>query len=196
MGANEYNDLKSRYGDGGKNRYWRMFQKIINQKDNDFSPEGMKKYWDENSLDNYLNAQKIIAEIEKYLNCDVKNILEKEYGKNWLRRGLPKKIFLEISERANDKNYDADDSEEEVDPWNCLYIINYKDIVTSQWKLFEELYTWPGKENNNKKEKIAWFDQLNKIRNKCSHNHVASSSDIDFLEELKKWLIKNKEVNF
>lgn len=191
MSNDEYINLKSRYGDGGKTRFWRTFQLAIHKKDNDFNPEGMKKYWDDNSLKNYLNAQEIIAEIEGYLKNNIKSILEEEYGKNWIKKGVLKKVYIEINNLASQKNYEADDGEE-VEPWDCLNLINYKEILWDQWRLFESDYTWPGKENENKKEKISWFNQLNDIRNKCAHNHVASSADIEFLNELKNWLIIKK----
>lgn len=191
MSEQDYKDLKSRYGDGGKTRYWRTFQKFINLKESEFNPEGMKKYWDENNRENYRIAETIIADLENHFKDDIKKTLEKEYGvKQWMKKGVPRKIYIEINEMATQKNYDIENIEDEVEPWDCMYLINYKEIVSQNWRLFEVDYTWPGNENKNKKEKIKWFNQLNEIRNKCAHNHVASSADLEFLRELKEWKMK------
>lgn len=191
MSEQDYKNLKSRYGDGGKTRYWRLFQKFINDNDKDFNPEGMKSYWDENNRDNYRKAQSIIADIEGYFKNDIRNTLEKAYGtKKWMKQGIPKKLFMDLNDRANQKNYDIENIDDEVEPWDCMYLINYKEILEYNWGLFELNYTWPGNENKRKSEKIKWFFQLNEIRNKCAHKYVASNADLEFLKELKDWKLK------
>ena len=112
-----------------------------------------------------------------------------------LKKAIPKEVYDSVTQRASDKNYEAKTKMEEVEPWDCLNIIDYRKIAVygSNWsKVFEKNYTKSGEEklSGGKDKKTAWMQKLERIRNENFHSYSVKEDEFEFLSELNKWLLE------
>jgi len=189
-------ELKRRYGSGGPIRYWRSLQLAVHEEYADFEPLGMKQWWAEQAQTHNDASREIVRRVEEFMNDDFKDRLEGEYGTNWFKEGVPRKVYSEAIKRAADKSFDRD---ENIEPWSALNLINYRDIACKddpQWtKLFKERYTIPGAPNRGGRDAhTKWMIRLNDIRNDLSHitHYSVSEDDFEFLELLDAWLLQDQ----
>ncbi len=132
------------------------------------------------------------------MNRDFRERLEEVFGPKWFTNGVPPKIGDKAVVDALTKNREIINEEDEVEPWDCLMIIAYREIATKNWQnIFEKHYTRPGEEkiSGGKEEKTKWMVQLERIRNKAMHQHNVSEEELSFLESLNDWLIKKELRN-
>lgn len=193
-------ELRKSYGTGGRTRYWRTLQKAIHLSRNDFNPEGLLKYWKDEDKKFNEESFKMIRDIETFMKQDFKERLELVHHNQWFKLGLPKSVYDEAIKRAADKNYEAKTKSEEVEPWDCLNIIDYRKIATygKNWsEIFERPYTKPGEEkiSGGKEAKTGWMQKLERIRNENFHSYSVKEEEYDFLCELHEWLIQKKTEN-
>jgi DNA sulfur modification protein DndB len=188
-------ELRKSYGTGGRGKYWRLLQKAINNVRSDFNPEGMAKYWKDEAKAYNEESFKMIRDLETYMKDDFQERLQKIHGVNWFKSGLPKNVYDGANQRASDKNYEAKTKAEEVEPWDCLNIIDYRKIATygRNWsEIFEKNYTKPGQEKlrGGKDAKTAWMQKLERIRNQNVHSYSVKEDEYGFLCDLHEWLIQ------
>lgn len=193
-------ELRKSYGTGGRARYWRTLQKAIHQIRPDFYPKGMDKYWNDEAKAFNEESFKMIRDLETYMKKDFNRKLKESYGENWFKSGLPKSVYDESNKRATDKNYEATSKSEEVEPWDCLNIIDYRKIATygRNWSdIFEKLYTKPGEEkiSGGKDAKTGWMQKLERIRNQNFHSYSVKEDEYEFLSELYEWIIEKRVEN-
>lgn len=174
-----------------------MLQKAINASRSNFIPAGMEKYWKDEAKAYNEESFKMIRDIETYMKEDFKKRLEVQYGDNWFKSGVPKTVYDEAIKRAADKNYEAKTKAEEVEPWDCLNMIDYRKIAAygKNWsEIFEQHYTKPGEEKlrGGKDAKTGWMQKLERIRNQNFHSYSVKVEEYDFLCELNEWLIEQK----
>jgi len=187
-------ELRGKYGGGGKTRYWRTMQKAISEKRTDFSSDELEKYWKDNAKIYNEESFKMIRDIETHMKKDFQIRLRKKFGEEWLKSGIPKKVFKDASELAFDKNYDRAEGQPDVEPWDCLHLIDYKEIATygKNWiDLFEKSYTRPEENSPNigKEKKTDWMVKLNTIRNNNDHDYSITEDDYNYLKKIWEWLI-------
>ena len=193
-------ELRKSYGTGGRTRYWRTIQRAINRARLEFDPDGMSIYWNDEAKKYNEESYKMIRDLETYLKQDFKKRLHEHHGGNWFKLGLPKIVYDDLIKRAADKNYEAKSKSEEVEPWDCLNIIDYRKIATygRNWsELFEKSYTKPGQEriSGGKEAKTAWMQKLERIRNENFHSYSVKEDEYEFLCELYEWLIQKVVEN-
>lgn len=189
----EKKDIKTNYGGGGKIKYWRTLQKEINARCENFCPEGMVKYWEDNDMRYNDVSFNMIRDLELYIKGDCKKKLQREFGETWFKDGVPKKVYQEANSLAIEKNYDKK-AGEEVSVWDCLNFIHYREIVLKNWQtIFEKDYTLPEdkKRSGNKTEKTKWMEKLSRIRNEKFHVYSVTQEEFQFLEKIQKWLLPN-----
>jgi len=131
---------------------------------------------------------------------DIGDKLKAAYGGNWFKSGVPKVVWDDSNKLANDKNYKAETKEDEVDPWDCLNIIDYRKIAVwgRNWsEIFERYYTKPGEEQlrGGKDTKTSWLQKLERIRNENFHTYSVKEEEYDFLCQLNEWLIESRVRN-
>lgn len=195
--AAEYRRL---YGSGGGTRYWRRLQVAIRDVRSEFNPPGLDEYLANEAKAFNLESFEMIRELELHLNKDVRRKLEDEYGAKWLKTGVPRKVQEAAVVLAAQKNMDLED-EDEVTSWDCLHLIDYYTIMTQNYDLwqrvFEKRYTKPGSENDKGgwKARIAWLQELNRIRNENAHSYSIKEDEYEFLVTLTTWLIKGQSDN-
>lgn len=193
-------ELRKSYGTGGRTRYWRILQRSINKALPDFNPKGLAKYWNDEAKAFNEDSFKMIRDIETFMKADFKQKLEKSFGRNWFKQALPKAVYDEAMARAADKNYNAETSADEVEPWDCLNMIDYRKIGTNgrNWiEIFEKDYTKPGEEkiSGGKEAKTSWMHKLERIRNQNFHSYSVKEDEYEFLCELYEWLIEKRVEN-
>jgi DNA sulfur modification protein DndB len=141
-----------------------------------------------------------VREIELFFKDDIRDRLKQEFGSDWLKKGLPRKIHLEAANLATAKNLDRS-SGEELGPWDCLHLIDYKEIVSQNSDLwsrrFAKQYTRPGDEHvsGGFKARSNWMIELNRIRNENDHTYSVKEDEYNFLVELKRWLLDGEIEN-
>lgn len=190
-------ELRKSYGTGGRARYWRILQKAINAARPEFLPNGMEKYWKDEAKAFNEDSYRMISEMETYLNEDFEIRLKGYYGDSWFKSGLPKAVYDSANQLASDKNYEAKSKKDEVEPWSCLNIIDYRRIASygKNWsEIFEQYYTKPGEEKirGGKDAKTDWIQKLERIRNQVAHSKSVNLEEYGFLCELYEWLIEKK----
>lgn len=194
VSAEKSQDLKSTYGGGGNTKYWRTLQIAIKEVINNFEPEGLAEYLKKEEKEYNDEAFSLIRNIETFIKKDIRLKLNKEYGEFWFEDGVPPKIQGDAVVLAQEKKRE---SKEEVDPWDCLYIPHYREIVMKNWRdTFEKEYSWlsGGKKNGNKEEKTVWMYELSKIRNDVVHSYYVSKEKIEFLREINDWMHKKVAI--
>lgn len=186
----EYRKL---YGSGAGLRYYRRLQQAVREARPKFNPQGLDEWLKAQDKKFNDEARQIVSEVEQLLKMDIKERLEDEYGNDWGRLGIPKKVRSEIAHRATEKNLDLRPNEQ-VQPWDMMYLIDYREIVTQNhdlWtKRFAKRYTKPGEENKpgSWKGRSSWMVELNSIRNDVNHGRPVSDDAYALLVDLRSWL--------
>jgi len=191
--AEEKTVLRKSYGTGGRAKYWRTLQKIINTKNKEFEPNGFAEFLKNEEKQFNNDSYNMIRDIEKFIKADFHHKLENFYGGSWFKKGVPQTVYDDASLLAVKKNRELE-KHEEVEPWDCLNIIDYRKIAVfaANWKdIFERYYTMPGQEKmrGGKDEKTAWLQKLERIRNQNFHSYSVKEDEFNFLTELHTWLI-------
>lgn len=193
----EYRKL---YGSGASAKYWRRLQEAVREIHPDFDPAGLTDYLADEKKQFNDESREMVAEIENTLKSTIKKILENEHGANWQKNGIPKKIQLSAGKTAVERNAERE-LDEEISLWDCLYLVEYAEIITSSQKtwqeLFEKLYTRPGEEKKSggRAAKVAWIGKLNSIRNDVTHGRTISAEDHAFVQAIRGWLILGETQN-
>ena len=118
-----------------------------------------------------------------------------EFGAEWFKLGVPRKVYLGANALAAEKNLDRA-AHDEVEPWDCIHLIDYQKIILQNhdlWKRrFEKRYTKPGDEEKagGWKKRVGWLVEMNRIRNENDHSYSVKESEYEFLLELKAWLVE------
>lgn len=191
-------DLKSIFGGGADTKFWRTFQKAISDQRNDFNPDGLEKYWEDEAKTYNDVSRKHLISIEKNLKSIVAQHLQKSRGDNWLIVSLPKAIYLKAKEEADNQNYEnitSGNNCESVNIWDCVNLSDCREIVTNgkNWsEIFYNLVTRPEeiKVPGGKEAKTEWINRLYTISNKLLKvNYSVSKAENDFITSVHKWLV-------
>ncbi len=194
QGVNDLNDeqkkdLKTSYGGGGRIKYWRTLQGFILSKFPNIIFDGYEEWQKNNTKQFNTQAFSLISDIESYLNEKVKEKLVSEFGKKWMISGIPKAVMQKIRDLKTEKEYEEPDIE--IDEWDCLHLIDYRDIMINNWQnIFDKDYSDPFVKGRSKKDKTEWLVNLNRIRNNVDHNRSVSEEDFKYLNNIHNWLIK------
>lgn len=137
--------------------------------------------WD--VIDENTSTYMKIQEFEERLYEIVQFKLKEQCKDDWWYDGIP----LEIRRKAAEQH---EISGGIVPKEYCLYLINLKEIIISNWILFAP---YIDKDNLGKKEFDKWFNRLNNIRNKVSHrlrlmSDPLKEGDGQFIKEKSEWI--------
>ncbi len=203
LSAEEGLAYRKQYGSGAGMRYYRRLQQAVHEARAEFNPGDLEE-WLKAEDKKFVNvAREIVGDLETFFKTDVKERLQAEYGKDWERLGLPRKIRTESGHRAVEENAKDDlVPGHEVTPWDMMYLIDYREIMIQNEQLwvaqFKKRYTMPGAEEKSggRKGQTSWIVQLNDIRNKAAHARgVITEEEFAFLQELKSWLLLGEVDN-
>ena len=189
-------ELRQLYGTGGAKTYWRNLQEAVAAKNDDFQPVGLEEFLEDREQQFNGEAREMIHAIEAHLKSEVQQRLRHEFGDRMMKDGIPRKVVIEATTMMTERNLERD-TDDEVDFWDCLYLINYADILTYKnptWtKLFAKDFTKPGTEQaaGGWKKRADWIRKLNDVRNKVSHGQTVSLEEHGYVTEVFEWLIDN-----
>lgn len=86
-------ELKGFLGGGADNKFWRSFQKVVAEARDDFGPEGLSEYIENETKQYNTESREYLTVIEEHVKTIIANALEAYYGENWVIKGLPKNIY-------------------------------------------------------------------------------------------------------
>lgn len=189
-------EFRRQYGTAGRTRYWRQLQIVIHNEFAEFNPLGLEDFLKEEEKQFNTESFEMIRDIEQLLKRDIRERLENGFGERWTRDGIPKKVFLDATTLAAQKNLDREPGDE-LEPWDCLHLIDYYSVVTYTHALWQEMYqsqyTRPEDEGapGGWKEKANWMVKLNAIRNEVDHNYAVTEEQYEYLVAIHSWLLGN-----
>jgi len=169
---------------GGIENLIREFQKIVNEKYNDFNPKGLDQWIKDNSGEFNEDSKSLTEKLEYAIRENIFMKLKEKLKDHWYRDGVSKEIRKKASIIAIEKGNEEPD-------YNFLFLLDYKKIVENNWILFKEIYADP-EFKSGKDNQLKWFDQLNEIRNKVSHPGRARVTETEslFIKKLDEWLFE------
>jgi len=194
-------DLRGFFGGGADTKFWRTFQKAIADARNDFCPEGLTKYWEDEAKIYNEESSSYLRDIENKLKELICAHLQEKHGENWLIHGLPKSVYTKAKKDSDEQNYDiiaAGGSNESVSIWDCVSIADCKEIITygRSWsEIFECLLTRPEEQkiHGGKDKKTEWITDLSSMKSKLTKfSYSISTDEYDFITNIYHWLINVK----
>jgi DNA sulfur modification protein DndB len=200
LSSDEGEEYRKLYGSGAGLRYYRRLQQAVRDARPEFNPAGLDEWLKAQDKEFNNAARMIVSDIEDFFKKDIKGRLEDEYGSDWERLGIPKKVRGEIAHRATEKNLDLPPNEQ-VKHWDMMYLIEYREILTQNHQLwikrFEKRYTKPGDEGKSGgwKARSSWIGELNEIRNSVSHSRGITEDAFALLVDLRSWLLMGEVDN-
>ncbi len=186
----ELTSLRKAYGYGADPKFHGTLQLALRKGHPDMTLVGLDEFLLKEENRNKEQAFTLVSEIEEiHLKKYIRTKLEAEFGNSWLKKGLPAKIYSEIHQLATEKNRLVENEEDEVDPYDQLHMINYREIVKQNWNIFESSFKMPAdKKIQGKDNCTKWMERLNSIRNDISHTRFIDNEALNFLITLRKWL--------
>jgi DNA sulfur modification protein DndB len=193
LSREEISEFKRLYGSAGRARYWRKLQIAVNKAVPEFDPPGLTAYVADEAKTFNTESFNMIRDIETFLKTDIRRRLQDRFGSRWFKDGVPRGVYQDAYTLAIDKNREKD-ADDEVEPWDCLHLIDYQKILQhsfATWQeLFERQYTRPGDESKpgGWKVRTSWLSDLNRIRNENDHAYSVKESEYDFVVAIHTWL--------
>lgn len=178
-------ELKSFLGGGADNKFWRTFQKAIADTCDDFNPDGLKEFIENETKQYNSDARDYIFAIESKVKLMVAEELEIAYGDNWRVKGVPKAIYKKAKADADERSYEAlqNDEDIEVDVWDYVSLEDCRSIVlyTHNWsEIFESKITLPDEKKlpGGKEAKSEWLVKISKEKNKLLKSSYSIPKDM------------------
>lgn len=192
-------ELKGFLGGGADNKFWHSFQKVINEKRDDFEPEGLSEYIENESKQYNMEARDYLISIESKVKDTILEALESYYGDSWFAKGMPKNIYKRAKSDADEQNYALlqDDQDADVEIWDCITLSDCKDIVTytHNWtEIFENIITRPEERGTrvSKDIKSQWLVTMGKeIANLNKASYSVPKATFELISSIYKWQIEN-----
>lgn len=185
-GRKQFRDLR---GGQGQLVRTRRCQQAIQQKFSKFDPPGLSDFLKLEKAQTNLKAKAIIDRIETTLQQLIIEELRREYGSDdsqWWMLGVPKGVRLKVTQRFEEDDGKRGGREHYFD------LIDYRDIVQTNWELFEPILASGKPGSGSKDKRTLWMNSLNEKRRIVSHASSAVSLSIEQLNELEvleKWLL-------
>lgn len=193
-------DLRGYFGGNAEKRFWRTFQKVISDNREDFNPDGLKEYWDNEAKLYNQESLQFLTEIRKNVKALFERELEKLYGKDWLIKALPKAIYTRAKTEADDQNYDlisSGQSGDEISIWDCVSLTDCKTIATvgNHWtSVFEKFLIRPEEEDiaGGKEAKTEWLSKTETIFNKIQRmSYSVTEAEFELIKSIHLWICSN-----
>jgi len=164
----------------------REFQREVHNQFNNFDPEGLQQWIDDNS-GRFNDIVKMAAgSFEVGIKNKVYKILQDKFEDNWWKAVPP-----DIQKKAS--NDRIDDGGEDPDS-EFLCLIDYKKIISRHWDICKTVFADPHIRGSKKDDLLEWFDKLNPIRNRQAHYRKITSEHYEFIKQLNDWLPERLEI--
>ena len=190
-------DLRASYGCGADTKFWRAFQKVINDRYSKFAPEGLNKYLRDETKQFNKQTEDQIEAIESKVKAIVHSSLLSNLGSEDAQlRAFPKKVYTRISKQMADFKYVHRNEKCECDLQQFIALGDCKGLITmpEYWNsLFAATFSHPDvKSTEGKKKKIEWIDRISAISEKLkkSKGYSVPKDDADYVARVYDWLCK------
>lgn len=190
-------EMRGYLGAGADNKYWRIFQKAISDERNDFNPDGLSD-WIENQAKTYNDdAFSICDELQLYVKEFVAEKLQDRFNDKWSITGIPKKIALRLQQEAGEQNYDNAEKGidvPDIEPWDCVSLEDIQEIVTygSNWQdLFRAFLADPTMSKGDQKVRTAWMSKVFILSRKNRKTYSVPKQDYEWLKSLHSAIMNN-----
>lgn len=175
-----YRDLR---GSQGQTARTRRCQQVLRKKYSTFNPPGLDDFLNSEKEQTNLRAKQIIDRLEITLKKLVMEELKQEFSTDeiaWWQEGVPKTVRLEVAKRQESDDNRRGSKEAYFD------LIDYRNIATSNWVLFQKLLGH-GKKNDSKDKQTKWMVEVNEWRNQVSHASSGVILHVDSLAQLETY---------
>jgi hypothetical protein len=119
-----------------------------------------------------------LCRLETFMHAYIKTQLEREYGTDWWRKGIPEDV------RKNCVLVREADLEPQGDPYQYTSVTHLKIIFDKQWAIFCKLL--PKSFASNKPKFLSELDRLGAVRNKIMHpvrDYRPTKQDLEFVKD-------------
>lgn len=164
--------LRQHYGAGAPAELAFQIADYLNSRDEQFTYGDLDKWRHERETTHAGETKRVVDEVERRVKDHVVAALKATYGDGWWKQ-LPKKVRVEAVKRREEEG-------EDHPPETYLMIIDYREIATANWTLFEPTLGIP--KNGNKEARTKWVVRWNEIRNRSFHGSGARLKPEDFRE--------------
>lgn len=153
-----------------------------------YDPPGLREFIEEAEVQTNAQAKAVIDRIEKSLQRTIVEELQREFGLDeaqWWMQGVPKSVRLKAT-----KTYEDDDGRRGRKEL-YLDLIDYRDIIRSDWSIFGELLGF-GNPNMSKDKRTQWIVDVNDVRKIVAHASSGGSVSVEQLAQLENyegWLV-------
>lgn len=183
----EIKKLRGFVGGSAVDQVLREFQNAINQKYNDFEPEGFVQWKKENSGKFNAKAKELGDEMQLRVRDFIFSKLKEAFGTaadRWWNEGIQREIQIRCSTERIKKG------DEPGTEYNQMYLLDYQRIIYDRKDLLLARFTAPGDERQKQNKKLDWFVKWNNIRAKYSHPErgKVTEKELAYLQQLEKWL--------
>ncbi len=190
LSEQERKELKGHRGESGGSRFWRVFQKVVANKYDDFLPEGLTEYWANETKPSKVDAQRGLSEIESSLKELILELLEEKYGKAW-EYWLPEEIRIRLQNSVRTR-IAAGENPNDVSIWDGVTLNDCRKIAQANWKeLFDDVLTRTEDVNQAKDadECTRWIEEIGELQSNLNTPvYIVSTTDVEFVQEILTWL--------
>jgi DNA sulfur modification protein DndB len=184
LSPDDMHNMSKQWGSTGVSKVRREFQRVINQKYENFEPDGLRQYIKESSGIYNTETRQNILVIQEAMKEYIPGKLKEEFKDEWWRLGVHKEIQKDCSSRS----IDAGGTEP---PENFLLVLDYQKIIDNNWTLLGKTFSPPDK-HGKKKVLLEWFVKFNSIRNQVMHpeRRNVTEDEYNFINDIKSWLLE------
>jgi len=169
----------------------RTFEREVNAKVPSFSPDGLKKYWEDRNEQNARDAKTLLESMLIKLKAYYKEKLDIFYDiDDEYEKWFSEKVFKALGNKVSEENYGKSKAQQ-IDHWDLVGFDELKDIVTNKNHWTEVFNKSLGYSEDNKGDKIVrtkWLQDLSEIKRKLNASNVISVDDFEYIQELSQWL--------
>ena len=166
-------------------RIAREYQNVINMEHAAFEPSGFGQWKMESTLLFNREVKPLCERLNERLSGYVKWKMQQAYGERKWVEELPVEVAKKAFEREVAEGYKEPRE-------NYIDLADYEKIIEKHSpEPFElEVFTAPGQKGGSKKQRLAWFARLLRVRNKTAHPERDPVTEEEFgeIRALDEWL--------
>lgn len=185
--AQELKKLRGHIGGSAVDIVLRHFQNAINERYSEFSPTGLAQWKKESTGMFKQYAWTLSNEMQLRVREYIFSYLKKKYGEvddRWWIEGVPKSVQHSCAKERINQGEGPDNK------W--MNLIDYFEIVKHEKGDLLNTLTPQQLKSASFDNRMKWFTQWNKIRNKFSHPEKGNimEDEYNLLKDVKDWLFK------
>jgi DGQHR domain-containing protein len=187
LSATQMSQFRALRGVQGQTTGTKRLEQALRATEPTFNPPGLEDFIEREKAQTTGKAFAEIQGIEQILQATILDELKSEFGSDesqWWFSAIPKSVRKKVDDRINEEGGKKGGRQENFD------LVDYREIVTANWTLFENLLA---KGKGNKEAKTKWIVEVNELRKPVMHASKGQSLPISEeqlaqLQEVHRWL--------